>query len=93
MAKAASTGKQRHQWVKLEIHEYVCAKCGIRKTNVERGPSDFVQSYHFPNGTKRVEHLTPPCEPGPLTEERLAEYSEQIDAKLGPKRFGWRPPF
>jgi len=84
--------KQRHRWAKLAIHEYVCAKCGMRRSNREEGPY-WVSYFHYPTGTRRRENHIPPCEEGPLTAERLAQYDDAINAALGVKRPGWTPPF
>lgn len=69
--------RERHRWVKLRIHVYICRVCGMGKVN---GDSDGVwrTTYHFPSGVSRVEHLTPPCDKGALTEKYLSKYKKEI---------------
>lgn len=98
-----STRRERNRWVKIKIHWYVCAKCGMVCENFERD-GVWRSRYFFPTDppTTRVEHHVPECVPGPKTPERLAKFNDLITAAIPPKadkphtyRFprGWKPPF
>lgn len=71
---------KRHRWVKLRIHVYICRDCGMGKVNVEpdSNAADWRTTYHFPDGTSRIETHVPPCVPGPRTADYLKKYEGQI---------------
>jgi hypothetical protein len=64
----------RHRWIKLAIHNYLCAKCGTVKVNEQIGEREYRQRYHVPDGTQKVLRHVPLCEPGPQTKVRLDFY-------------------
>lgn len=70
---------ERHRWVKLRIHVYICRKCGTGKVNAQRG-GEWQTTYHCPEGTTITSAKVPPCEVGPLTKKYLATYSDAIAA-------------
>lgn len=79
---------ERHRWVKLKEHKYLCSKCGTGKTNEELGPSYWQQRYALPNGKEIVSRHVPPCEPGPETDKRIEQFRARIEDALT-----WKPPF
>jgi hypothetical protein len=86
--------KERHRWVKPEIHHYVCGKCGLEKINEQRDRNYWVQVYKMPDGSTIEADKVPPCAVGPLTAERLQQYADVIDEQI-PKKAddGWQAPF
>lgn len=72
---------QRHRWLKLRLHTYICRKCGTGRVNalVSGG---WQTTYHRPDGTSEVLSHVPPCERGPKTDAALAKYATELAAPV-----------
>ena len=68
--RAAGSRVQHHSWVKVKLHNYVCRKCGTRKVNVPKG-GGWAAEWHRPDGSVLELPLSPKCEVGPQTPDRL----------------------
>jgi hypothetical protein len=73
--------KERHRWVKLRLHVYICRQCGCGKVNAntrEDETGDWFTTYYTPDGRAvRAQH-TPPCIIGPKTPQYLAKYADAL---------------
>ena len=70
---------QRHKWVRLREHVYICRTCGCGKVNTLTGtPSFWETTYHTPDGQSRVLSHTPACALGPKSEAYLAKHALDI---------------
>lgn len=70
----------RHSWVKLRIHVYICRKCGAGRVNEQRPDGTWRTWWHRPTGESLVAQRTPPCERGQMTETFLKKYEAAIAA-------------
>lgn len=70
----------RHRWVKLRIHVYICRKCGLGKVNAQRTNGQWFVTWHQPTGVSHDVPATPPCQVGPLTATFLKKYEAAIAA-------------
>ncbi len=68
---------ERHKWLKLRVHVYICRKCGTGKVNALRG-GQWQTTFHRPTGESVVSQHVPACEVGRLTAKYLAAYSDAI---------------
>jgi hypothetical protein len=74
---------QRHRWVKLRLHVYICTKCGTGKVNAQRTTGEWFVTYHRPDRTSVIATRTPLCAQGEWTIAYLAKHSEAIQRALG----------
>lgn len=70
----------RHSWVKLRLHVYICRKCGLGKVNGQRANGDWFVTWHEPSGWSHTVKATPACAVGPLTPAYLKKYEAAIAA-------------
>jgi len=68
----------RHRWVKVRIHVYVCRQCGCGRVNAQRKNGEWFTTFHRPDGTSEVLMHVPSCEPGPKTAAYLKRYELAI---------------
>jgi hypothetical protein len=66
-----------HRWCKLQVHRYVCRKCGTCKQN-KQADGQWQTTYYLPDGTEVVSSRVPACEAGRLTTKRLSHYADRI---------------
>lgn len=70
---------ERHRWVKLRLHVYICRKCGCGKVNAQDARGGWFATFHLPDGRSIAPSHVPPCEVGPRTPAYLAKYSEVLE--------------
>lgn len=68
----------RHSWVKLRVHVYICRKCGAGKVNAQRASGQWFVTWHLRTGESHDVPATPPCQVGPYTEKFLKKYEAAI---------------
>jgi hypothetical protein len=78
LAQPVEAKVERHRWVKLRLHVYICRKCGTGKVNSQRA-GEWITTFHCPEGTSITSAHVPPCAVGPFTKKYLAAYSDAID--------------
>lgn len=68
----------RHKWVKLREHTYICRVCGCGRVNalVSGG---WQSTFHLPDGSSKVLRKRPACEVGPRTDAYLGKYWQAIE--------------
>lgn len=69
---------QRHSWVKLREHTYICRVCGCGRVNAQKS-GGWETTFHLPDGTSRVLSKRPACAVGPHTDEYLGKYWPAIE--------------
>jgi hypothetical protein len=69
---------KRHAWVKLELHKYICVRCGCMKRNVPWGVR-WRPVFTLEDGfvVDQQPARTPPCEPGPRSDERIRHAGQE----------------
>lgn len=72
---------ERHRWLKLRLHVYICRKCGTGRVNAQVA-GGWRTTYHRPDGTSEVLSHVPPCERGPKTDAALAKYATELAAPV-----------
>lgn len=74
MTNADVPKRERHKWLKIRAHWYVCLKCGCLKENEQRPEGGFRRTWwHRPaDGARVLMTATPYCARGEWTNELLA---------------------
>jgi hypothetical protein len=73
---------ERHSWVKLRIHVYICVKCGAGRENKQDRIGGWYTTWFLPTGERRNTFERPPCVRGPLTDRYLGKYADHIEAAV-----------
>jgi hypothetical protein len=68
----------RHSWIKIELHRYICRKCGCGKVNAQDDDGVWFATFHLPTGRSVVSAHVPPCEVSGRTEAYLEKYADVI---------------
>lgn len=75
---------ERHRWVRLREHVYICKKCGCGKVNEERRRGEWVTWFHAADGTTTARG-TPECCVGERSQIYLDKYRAVIESGGVPK--------
>ena len=74
--------EERHRWVKVREHVYICRKCGCGRVNTQTSRGEWFTTFHRPDGRSVVDSHVPLCQPGPRTAAALRKYEAAIAIAL-----------
>lgn len=70
--------RERHSWVKLRLHVYMCRKCGTGYENKQDRTGGWFRVFYLPDKSIHRSPHVPVCEPGPTTLKRLEHYRSAL---------------
>jgi predicted molibdopterin-dependent oxidoreductase YjgC len=72
-------GQERHRWVRLREHCYMCMKCGTGYRNEHQTRGDWIRRWFPADGGYIIAAHTPPCSRGRFTVDRLDKYALALE--------------